>query len=286
MRAYITRMRLAIPFLSRPPRVSILRLSGAIGAGGRFGQGLNDATLAPMIERAFRAGRPAAVAVIINSPGGSAVQSSLIAARLRRLADERKLPLHAFVEDVAASGGYWLASAADDIWVDAASVVGSIGVISASFGLADFFARQGIERRVHTAGRSKSLADPFLPERPEDVARLRAILEPIHAAFIAQVRDRRGLRLGDTPGLFEGEVWVGQAAVDCGLADGLAHPLPKLRELYGQKVQLTPLAQRRPLLRRFGLGARLTGAADDPAGLVAAALGAAEEHALWGRYGV
>lgn len=297
-------MRMPIPFLSRPPRVSLIRLTGTIGAGGRFGQGLNDAALAPLIGRAFRAGRPSAVAVVINSPGGSAVQSSLIGARLRRLADERKLPLHAFVEDVAASGGYWLAAAADDIWIDAASVVGSIGVISASFGVSDLLARQGIERRVHTAGQSKSLADPFLPQRPEDIARLRAILEPIHASFIAHVRARRGERLSDDPGLFEGEVWVGAEAVARGLADGIDHPVPRLRALYGEKVQIQPLGQRQPLLRRLGLGrsalqavaastvaAEHGAAAENLADAAAAAisrrvLAEVEAHALWGRYGL
>lgn len=272
-----------------------MRLSGAIGAGGRLGQGLNDATLGPMIERAFRAGKPAAVAVVINSPGGSPVQSSLIAARLRRLADEKKLPLHAFVEDAAASGGYWLASAADDIWVDPASIVGSIGVIAASFGLSDLLARQGIERRVHTAGRSKSFADPFLPEKPEDVARLRAILEPLHQTFIAQITARRGVRLAQDVALFEGDVWVGQQAVDVGLADGIAHPVPKLRALYGDKVRIMPMTPRRPFLGRFGIGlGAISGygrAADGPLGTEAAAfadalIAVAEQRALWGRYGL
>ncbi|MCB2103863.1 MAG: S49 family peptidase, partial [Rhodobacteraceae bacterium] len=161
------------------PRVAVIRLQGVISAGARGG--LSDHALAPTIERAFRRGKPKAVALVINSPGGSPVQSALIAARIRRLAEERKMPVHAFVEDVAASGGYWLATAADDIWLDANSVAGSIGVISAGFGFADLMARHGIERRVHTAGASKSFLDPFRPEKAEDVERLRAILEPIHA---------------------------------------------------------------------------------------------------------
>src|SRR5690606_36888447 len=135
-------------------------------------------------ERAFRRGRPVAVALVVKSPGGAPAQSSLIAARIRRLAEERKVPVHAFVEDVAASGGYWLACAGDQIWVDGSSIVGSIGVISSSFGLQELIARHGIERRVHTAGRSKSMLAPFLPEKPEDVARLEALQEQIHASFI------------------------------------------------------------------------------------------------------
>src|SRR5690606_700686 len=150
---------------------------GALGMSGRAG-GLNDATLAPLIERAFSRGKPVAVALAINSPGGSPVQSSLIAARIRRLADRHNVPVHAFVEDVAASGGYWLATAADQIWVDDSSLLGSIGVISAGFGFSDLIARHGIERRVHTAGESKSLLDPFRPETPDDVARLDRLMTP------------------------------------------------------------------------------------------------------------
>ncbi len=269
-----------LPFLSAGPRVAIVRLTGAIGAAGRLGGGLSDAALAPVIERAFAAGRPKAVALIVNSPGGSAVQSALIAARIRRLADEKRIPVHAFVEDVAASGGYWLACAADDIWIDSCSVVGSIGVIAASFGLHDLIARQGVERRVHTAGRSKSFLDPFLPERPEDVARLRGILDPIHRSFIDHVRARRGNRLNEGAGpLFEGDVWVGQAAVDVGLADGIAHASPKLKELYGPKVRFIVQDRRRPFWRRFGLAALGETAVD-------AALAAAEDRALRARYGL
>ena len=268
-----------LPARLRPVLVPVLRLSGMIGAGNRPGS-LSDATFAPLIERAFR-GRPAAVALMVNSPGGSAVQSSLIAARIRRLADEKKVPVHAFVEDVAASGGYWLASAADDIWVDPASVVGSIGVISAGFGFAELIERHGIERRVHTAGRSKSFLDPFRPEREEDVARLRALIEPMHEVFIAHVRARRGDRLDTGRDLFTGDVWLGAEAVAAGLADGVAHAVPKLKELYGDKVRLRPLAPRRALLPRFGL--ELGQAAGE--GLVEAAAEAADERLLRARFG-
>jgi serine protease SohB len=277
-----------LPFLPSPPRVAVVRLAGAIGAAGRLGAGLNDQALAPILERAFRAGKPMAVALIVNSPGGSPVQSALIGARIRRLADECEVPVHAFVEDAAASGGYWIAAAADQIWVDANSIVGSIGVISSSFGFADLMTRQGVERRVHTAGRSKSLGDPFLPEKPEDVARLRAILEPIHRNFVAHVTARRGGRLAADTDLFQGDVWIGQDAVALGLADGVAHPVPKLRALFGDKVRLVAHEARRPFLRRFGLGV-----ADRAGGLeraaehaVAAALAAAEERALWARIGL
>ena len=266
----------------RAPRVAVIRLQGAIGAVRPGAQGLSDAALEPVIERAFRKGRPAAVALIVNSPGGSPVQSSLIAARIRRLADETGVPVHAFVEDVAASGGYWLACAADDIWADATSVVGSIGVISAGFGLSELIAKHGVERRVHTAGGSKSFLDPFRPEKPEDVARLTGLLEDMHRVFKAWVTERRGARLVTDADLFTGEIWTGSAAVGTGLIDGIAHPVPKLKEFYGEKVRLVPYGQRRSLLRRFGAEAGAALGAES-AGALAQAI---EERALWARYGL
>lgn len=264
-------MRYLIPFLPRQAYVPVIRLQGAIGSGARA---LSDQALGGLIEKAFAKGKPAAVALVINSPGGSAVQSSLIAGRIRRLAEEKKVPVHAFVEDVAASGGYWLACAADDIWVDPSSIVGSIGVIFASFGFHDLMQRQGVERRVHTAGKSKSFADPFRPERPEDVARIHAMLGPLHQNFIAHVKAARGARLKEDADLFNADIWIGQTAVDLGLVDGVAHLKPKLRELYGEKVRLVPFGQRRSLFQRFGLtvGDSL--------------LASVEERALWARYGL
>lgn len=236
------------------------------------GGGLNDATLAPLIERAFRRGKPSAVALAINSPGGSPVQSSLIAARIRRLAEETEIPVHAFVEDVAASGGYWLACAADDIWADDSSILGSIGVISAGFGFHELIGRWGVERRVHTAGRSKSTLDPFRPENPEDIERLRNVLEPIHVAFKAHVTARRGDRLPEGRDLFTGEFWAGQQAVELGLADGIGHLVPKMKALYGAKVRFSVHSPRRPLFRRLGLSAE-------------ALLDAAEERAAFASFG-
>ena len=264
-----------LPFLPQPPVVPVIRLQGMIASGSRFGVGgLNEQGIAPLTERASRKGRAAAVALAINSPGGSPAQSSLIAARIRRLADEHKVPVHAFVEDVSASGGYWLASAADRIWVDPTSVLGSIGVISSGFGFQDLIARHGVERRVHTAGVSKSMLDPFRPEKPGDVERLRAVLEQLHETFKAQIRARRGDRLSGERDLFTGDIWVGQAAVDMGLADGIAHLVPKMKELHGPKTRFVPLAPRRPILRRLGMSV-LADAAD----LV-------EERALLARYGL
>ena len=263
-------MKLRIPFLPQPPLVNVVRLAGTIGTGSRS---LSDASLAPLIERAFTRGKPAAVALIINSPGGSPVQSSLISARIRRLAAEKSLPVHAFVEDMAASGGYWLACAGDDIWVDPSSLVGSIGVIFASFGFNEIMARQGIERRVVTAGRSKSFADPFLPQKPADIDRLKAIQTPIHDAFIAHVKSRRGARLADAD-LFNADIWVGSQAVELGIADGIGHLVPKMKQLYGDKVRLAVHGQKKGLLSRFGLSL-----ADD-------ALQVVEERAMWAHYGL
>ncbi|WP_172326883.1 S49 family peptidase [Mangrovicoccus sp. HB161399] len=266
-------MKPSLAFLRRAPRVNVIHLQGVISAQSR-GSALNDRSVAPLIEKAFSKGKPAAVALVLNSPGGSPVQSSLIGARIRRLAEEKKVPVHAFVEDVAASGGYWLASAADHIWVDDCSVVGSIGVISASFGAHELIARHGIERRVHTAGRSKSMLDPFRPEKEDDVERLGAILSQVHDAFIAHVKNRRGAKLPEDADLFTGEVWVGRKAVEQGLADGIAHLKPKMQELYGEKAKFQVFAKRRGLIPF--MGARIAG----DLGL------ALEERALFARYGL
>lgn len=253
-------------FVNRPATVAVLRLQGAIGSAGRGGSGLSDAALAPLLERAFKRKKPVAVALALNSPGGSPVQSSLIGARIRRLAEQHDVPVHAFVEDVAASGGYWLATAADYIWADDSSVLGSIGVIAAGFGFDELIQRHGIQRRVHTAGQSKSMLDPFRPESPEDVARLERLLVPIHEAFKQQVIARRGNRLPQDRDLFTGEIWTGREAVELGLADGIAHLVPKMRALYGDKVRFLPYGQRVPLLRRFGLSAdELIGAVEERA---------------------
>lgn len=262
------------PFLRSKPTVAVVRLQGVIASGGRRGAGMNDAALAPLIERAFAKGKPKAVALLINSPGGSPAQSSLIAARIRRLADEKRIPVHAFVEDVAASGGYWLATAADHVWADPTSILGSIGVISSSFGFSDFIARHGIERRVHTAGKSKSFLDPFLPEKPEDVERLKALHGPLHEIFINQVRSRRGAKLSAEVELFDGSFWLGARAVELGLADGIAHLVPKMKEIYGDKVKFRTYGPRRGLLSRIGAEA-LAGVAIE-----------AEERAAMARFGL
>lgn len=265
-------MKFRLPFLNKDPLVSVIRLSGAIGTMGRTS--LSDERMAPVIEKAFSKGKPRAVALVINSPGGSPVQSALIAARIRRLAEEKEMPVHAFVEDVAASGGYWLSCAADDIWVDENSIVGSIGVISAGFGAHDFLARQGLERRVYTAGKSKSTLDPFKPEKKEDVERLKTLLDDMHSSFIGYVKSRRGQKITTEVDVFTGEFWLGSKGVELGLVDGVGHIVPKLKELYGDKVQFVNYGRRRGLFRRFGIE------------LAEEALALVEERSAFARFGL
>lgn len=262
-----------LPLFKSGPKVAVIRLNGMIAAGNR-GNALNDAGTAQMIEKAFRRGKPRAVVLVVNSPGGSPVQSSLIAARIRRLAKEKDVKVYAFTEDVAASGGYWLACAGDEIWVDPSSIVGSIGVVSAGFGFQDFIARHGVERRVHTSGRSKSMLDPFREEKPEDIERLKAWQEQIHETFISYVQDRRGSRLTDDPDLFTGNVWVGPKAVEVGLADGIGHAVPKMKEIFGDKVRFIPYGKKKGLFARVSM--RLF---DD-------AQTAVEERGLFARFGL
>ena len=243
-------MNFRIPLIKQRKTVSVLRLSGLIANGAR-GQ-INDQTFASVIERAFEKGNPSAVALLVNSPGGSPVQSSLIGARIRRLSEEKNVPVLAFVEDVAASGGYWIAVAADEIFVDANSIVGSIGVISAGFGLHDLIARYGVERRVYTAGASKSTLDPFRPEKKEDVERLTSILEDVHEIFKNHVRARRGEKLSKEEDLFNGAFWTGQKAIELGLVDQIGHLNGVLKERYGDKVRIKTYGPKKSFASRFG----------------------------------
>lgn len=280
-----------------PPLVPVIRLSGVIGAGGTLRRGLSLATVAGSIERAFRMSRAPAVALAINSPGGTPVQAALIAGRIRELAEEKHKPVFAFVEDVAASGGYWLACAADEIFVDKASIVGSIGVVSAGFGLHRLIDRFGIERRLHTSGTRKVILDPFAPEREEDVAKLKSVQADIHEAFKAVVRERRAGRLkAEEDILFDGEFWTGLRAVELGLADRVGHLRPVLREKFGPKVRLRAVTPARPWLMRrlspgsggraFEAAAGLPLALPDGSGLIEGALAAIEERAWWQRFGL
>jgi serine protease SohB len=267
--------------LRRGPAVPVVRLSGVIASSGLLGaRALSIDTVAPLLARAFSVHGAKAVALAINSPGGSPVQSALIAQRIRLLAAEKNLPVIAFVEDVAASGGYWLACAADEIIVDPASIVGSIGVISAGFGFKDLIAKLGIERRVHTSGERKSTLDPFRDENPEEVERLRRLQGEIHDGFKDWVRQRRAGKLqGDEALLFSGEFWTGKRGLELGLVDGIGELRAVLQARYGPKVHLPVIAARKRLLQRFGLGGSLEQ-------IGPATLTALEERFHWQRFGL
>ncbi len=265
------------------PVVPVVRLSGAIGAVTPLRPGLTLAAVAKLLERAFAMRGAKAVAVVINSPGGSAVQSRQIFLRIRQLATEKNLPVLVFVEDAAASGGYMIACAGDEIFCDPSSILGSIGVVGATFGFPDLMRRIGVERRVYTAGERKVTLDPFLPENPEDVARLKAIQRDIHAVFIALVKERRGTRLkGGEDGLFSGEFWAGERAVALGLADAIGDLRGVLLARFGDKVVTPVVAPQGGLLALLGRRSR----ADAVNGLPDAALSALEARALWARYGL
>ena len=267
------------------PVVPVVRLSGPIGAVMPLRTGLAMSSVAPLLERAFSVPGARAVALVINSPGGSAAQSHLIFKRIRAFAEEKKLPVIAFVEDAAASGGYMIACAADEIYADPASIVGSIGVVSASFGFHELIERIGIERRVHTAGKSKAMLDPFRPENPEDVVRLKGLQRQIHDVFAGLVRDRRGEKLNDSyDDLFSGAFWVGAEALDLGLIDGLGDIRTILRQRFGEKVRFRMIEPARPPLLGRLLGRRSLGQSSliDPGEIV----GALEERAAWARLGL
>jgi signal peptide peptidase SppA len=269
------------------PVVAVLKLHGVITpTPSPFGRGsININTIESALTRAFDHDRLAAVALAINSPGGAATQSALVAERIRELAGRRKVTVLAFCEDVAASGGYWLACAADEIYAHASSLVGSIGVVSAGFGLTGLLDRIGVERRVYTAGTNKMRLDPFRPEKPEDVEWLTSLQGQLHELFVSWVRKRRGDKLtSDSDDLFSGEVWTGAKAVELGLVDGVGN----LREVISERYPDAEIAiaePKRPLLARLGLaGAASIGLS--PADRVLAAVEAIEARATWSRFGL
>ncbi|MDF1794731.1 MAG: S49 family peptidase [Thalassobaculaceae bacterium] len=270
-------------FRKRPPTVSVVPLRGVIAAVGPTRRGLSLETVAPMLEAAFKPKHTTAVALLINSPGGSPVQSDLIAQRIRDLAAEHEKPVTAFVEDVAASGGYWIACAADEILVNAASIIGSIGVVSAGFGFVEALDKLGVERRVHTAGSRKALLDPFRPERDEDVAHLKAIQVELHHRFIDWVQDRRGaqLKAGEEPELFEGKFWTGMRGIQYGLADGEGELRRTMRARHGDKTRFQLIERRRSLMERLRFGASI-----DPVAIGEGAMSAIGERAMWSRFGL
>jgi len=271
--------------------VPVVRLSGVIGAVTPLRPGMTLAGIAKMLERAFGTRNARAVALVINSPGGSPVQSRQIYLRIRQLAAEKKLPVLVFVEDVAASGGYMIACAGNEIICDPSSILGSIGVVGGSFGLQELIKKIGVERRLYTAGEHKAMLDPFLPEDPDDVARLKAIQREIHAIFIALVKGSRGARLkGADDVLFTGEYWAGETAVSLGLADVIGDIRSTLRARYGEKV-LTPViapasGMLAGLLGRRSPGAGSLAALDGIAALPDGLISALETRAIWAKFGL
>lgn len=273
------------------PVVPVLRLSGVIGAVTPLRPGLTLAGIAKMLERAFAMRNAKAVALVINSPGGSPVQSRQIYLRIRQLATEKKLPVLVFVEDVAASGGYMIACAGDEIFCDPSSIVGSIGVVGGSFGLQDLIKKIGIERRLYTAGEHKAMLDPFLPENPDDVARLKKIQREIHALFISLVKDSRGPRLkAPDDMLFTGEYWAGDTAIGLGLADAIGDLRSTLRARFGEEVVtpvvMPPSGMLGGLLGRRAPGAGSMGAPGGWGRLAEDVISAVETRAIWARFGL
>lgn len=265
--------------------IPVVRLHGAImTGGGQLRPSLSLASTAGLIEKAFAFDAPA-VAFSINSPGGSPVQSRLIFKRIRDLATEKNKKVLMFVEDVAASGGYMIAVAGDEIIADPSSIVGSIGVVSASFGFPELMKKIGVERRVHTAGRNKSVLDPFKPEKKEDIERLKALQLEVHDTFIELVRDRRGAKLKDDPDMFTGLFWTGKKGLELGLVDALGDIRAVLKERYGPKTQLKLVSAQRGLLSRMSpFGSRIS--SDIAATATDGFIDAAQERALWARFGL
>jgi len=268
--------------------VPVVRLSGLIGAVTPLRPGMSLAGVARTLERAFAVRNAKAVALVINSPGGSPVQSRQIYLRIRQLAAEKKLPVLVFVEDVAASGGYMIACAGDEIFCDPSSILGSIGVVGGSFGFQELIKKVGVERRLYTAGEHKAMLDPFLPENPDDVARLKALQREIHAIFIALVKQSRGARLKAADDvLFTGEYWAGETSVSFGLADAIGDLRSTLRARYGEKVQTPLIAPATGMLSGFfgrrsaGTLAALEGVSSLPEDLISAL----ESRAIWAKYG-
>jgi serine protease SohB len=279
------------PFGSKGTLIPVLRLTGTIGAVTPLRQGLSIAACANAIERAFSIKNAPAVAIQINSPGGSPVQSRLIYERIRTLATEKSRKVFAFAEDVAASGGYMIACAADEIYADASSLIGSIGVLSAGFGFARLIDKLGVERRVYTSGENKFQLDPFKPENPDEIARLKRIQEIVHQDFIGLVKERRGTRIAAAAdNLFTGEFWSGRQALELGLIDGIMDIRTKMRALYGEDVRLKLIPGERGLLRRkSGVGITFSGTefgVSFAQGFADDIISALEERALWARFGL
>ena len=259
--------------------IPTLRLSGVIGQAGFMRSGLNISSLDQLIDKLFSNKKSPAVALIINSPGGSPTQSSLIAEKLIKKSKEKNKKIIAFVEDVAASGGYWLACASDEIYIDTNSILGSIGVISPGFGFVELIKKIGIERRVYTSGKSKSFLDPFKVAKEDDIERLQSIQEQIHENFIEYVKKRRGSKINekDFNEVFSGLFWVGKKAIDLGLADGLGSIYDIVEKKFGKKAKIKFIDQKKSFIQK-----RLSSSLLDTDTLI----GKIEEKTLWSRFGL
>ncbi|KSV76534.1 peptidase S49 [Sinorhizobium sp. GW3] len=288
MKAFLRRL-LPKRFRKEGVTIPVVRLHGAIMAGGgQFRPALNLATAAPLLEKAFANKDAPAVAISVNSPGGSPVQSRLIYQRIRDLAQEKKKRVLIFVEDVAASGGYMIALAGDEIIADPTSIVGSIGVVSGGFGFPELLKKIGVERRVYTAGENKVMLDPFQPEKENDIAFLKNLQLDIHDTFIQMVKARRGQLLADDPDIFSGLFWTGRRGLELGIIDSLGDLRGEVKKRYGDKARLELIQPVRSLFGRRQSGAAIAGALVAPMAASAAAglAEAIEERALWARFGL
>ncbi|MCB9982657.1 MAG: S49 family peptidase [Rhodospirillales bacterium] len=266
--------------LKPKPRVALLRLSGVIADSGPGRSGISHHKYEKFIAQAFEEFDLKAVLLVINSPGGSPAQSALIGDQIRHLSKEKEVPVYAFVEDVAASGGYWLACAADEIYANETSIVGSIGVISASFGFKDLIEKHGVERRVHTSGKNKSFLDPFTEEKPADVKRLKDIQWQLHETFIGWVKERRGEKLkGKDAELFDGSFWTAKAAIDLGLIDGFSSARRFAKAKFGEDIKFVESGPEKKLVSSLLGSSMKSSLAED-------AIEAIETKAVWGRYGL
>ncbi len=271
--------------------IPVVKLSGVIGMSTPLKPGLKVSAVAEVLEKAFTTGGAKAVAISVNSPGGSPVQSMLIYQRIRALAEEHELPVYMFAEDVAASGGYMIAVAGDEIYADPSSIIGSIGVISAGFGFHKLIENYGVERRVYTAGNSKMSLDPFQPQKQEEIEHLKEIQRDVHKTFIDLVKGSRGDKItAQDDDVFNGSFWSGNQAKELGLIDDLADMRSKMRERYGENVRLKLISANKGLFSKIGLGSSARSLNLDLGqlsqnGLANEVISAIEERAIWSRFG-
>jgi len=234
------------------PTVACVNLQGVIGKDGKFESGLNFNNVAPLLKRAFEMKQIKAVALNINSPGGSPVQSELIYNYVRELSLEKKIPVYTFAQDVAASGGYWLLLSGDEIYAHGASIIGSIGVIFSGFGFVETIKKLGVERRVYAEGKNKAILDPFLPEQNENIEILKDAQRDIFEGFKDLVKSRRGDKLKEAEDkLFTGAFWSGKRSAELGLVDAVCDMRSKMKEKFGPKVEITQITVKKGLIKSF-----------------------------------